>query len=212
MAISVHPDGRVEVRAPEESTEEAVLERLRKRRGWILKQKRFFAGKSPLETPRRYVSGASHKYLGRRYRLKIRLAVSNKVKLTGGYFWISTIDKSPTYVEDLLQTWLRKKAHSFFKRRASEAARRLKLPSFSAAQIRVKRMQRRWGSCAPSGMIHLNLELIRASNTCIDYVIVHELTHLKEPSHSKRFYLLLDKVLPSWRAIKNRLESSAASG
>jgi hypothetical protein len=60
-------------------------------------------------------------------------------------------------------------------------------------------MQKRWGSCSPKGHINLNLKLIQVPKTYIDYVILHELCHLKEHNHGRAYYALLDRVLPDWR-------------
>ena len=70
-------------------------------------------------------------------------------------------------------------------------------------------MEAQWGSCSPSGAIHLNPALIRAPRHCIDYVITHELCHLREHNHSKRFYALLQKHDPYWGATKAELDRLA---
>jgi predicted metal-dependent hydrolase len=72
-------------------------------------------------------------------------------------------------------------------------------------QVRIRRMTRRWGSCTARGVITLNPLLIQASLSCVDYVIAHELVHLLEPSHSPRFYRLLDNVMPDWRRRREKL-------
>jgi predicted metal-dependent hydrolase len=68
-------------------------------------------------------------------------------------------------------------------------------------------METRWGSCSYDGEITLNPRLMQAPYDCIDYVILHELCHLKEHNHSKRFYRLLDHVLPDWRERKQKLNA-----
>jgi predicted metal-dependent hydrolase len=77
----------------------------------------------------------------------------------------------------------------------------------SRPPMQVRRMRKRWGSCTPQGRIILNLDLIRAPRLCVDYVILHELCHLKHPHHGKAFYRLLDRVMPDWREIKARLRT-----
>jgi predicted metal-dependent hydrolase len=76
-------------------------------------------------------------------------------------------------------------------------------------EIKVRKMKRRWGSCQTNGCITLNLRLIQASIPYIDYVMIHELCHLVEPNHSRRFYALLDALLPDWRGRRERLNRLA---
>jgi hypothetical protein len=75
-------------------------------------------------------------------------------------------------------------------------------------ELRLLKMAKRWGSSNPDGRIYLNPELIRAPSLCVDYVIAHEVCHLKFPQHDKAFYRLLTQVYPNWRSIKQRLEES----
>ncbi len=70
-------------------------------------------------------------------------------------------------------------------------------------------MKTQWGSCSPAGTILLNPHLVKAPRECIDYVISHELCHLKEHNHSPRYYRLLAKIMPSWEAVKTRLDGMA---
>ena len=71
--------------------------------------------------------------------------------------------------------------------------------------LRYRFMKKRWGSCSARGQITLNPHLIKSHPQCIDYVILHELCHLKELNHSPRFYALMDKYMPQWRDLKTQL-------
>jgi len=77
-------------------------------------------------------------------------------------------------------------------------------------QFRLRKMKRQWGNCNQRGMITINSQLIRYPLTCIDYVMVHELTHLKHLHHGRAFYQLLEQVMPDWR--QHRLLLSQFSG
>ena len=79
----------------------------------------------------------------------------------------------------------------------------------SRPSFRILTMQTQWGSCSPRGQLTLNPHLVKAPNACIDYVIVHELCHLAEHNHSKRFYMLLGQVMPDWERVKMRLDGLA---
>src|SRR5262249_32955231 len=169
---------------------------------------RYFERFSPRTPPRRYVNGETHRYLGRQYRLRITVDRRNEVKLIGGYLHVSVRKKSETSVQALFEKWLAGRAQEQFSRRLRVweqwcASRKIKAP-----ELRLRKMRKRWGSSHASGCICLNPELVQAPSICIDYVIAHEVCHLKFPRHDKAFYGLLTRVCPNWRMLKERLEES----
>lgn len=210
MEIGVHPDGRVIVKAPVNTAPDVIRARLEKRGRWITKQIRYFREFHPCTPPRRYVGGETHLFLGRQYRLKIAKRDYNEVKLKGSFFQVGTPDpKNTCMVKELLDRWYKEHARLVFSRRLEqygEVVKKLKVPS---PRIRLRKMSRRWGSCSKSGDILLNTDLIRAPLYCIDYVIMHELCHLKEHTHSKGYFRLLSKYMPDWEKRKERLERSS---
>lgn len=206
LAIEVHPDGSVQVKAPTEAGEEQVLERLMHRAGWILKQQRYFAQVGPVQAPKEYVSGESFRYLGRQYRLKVDLGTPETVKRVGGQLRVTVKEKHPQRIGRLLEAWYRKQAEGKF------AERLLVCIGLFAGQVStppplgVRRMKSRWGSCTADGTVWLNTYLVRAPVYCIDYVITHELAHLIEHNHGPAFYRLLEQVMPDWQERKGQLE------
>ena len=210
LEISVHPDLRVTVTAPQDTAIEAIQAKVRKRADWILRQQRDFALYLPQIPPRQYISGETHRYLGKQYRLKvIEDSDTEWVKLERGYIVVRTIDKADTtHIKELVDAWYLRQARRVFHERM-----RLLLPRFGGRydlpefQLRIRALQARWGSCTEAGTITLNLKLIQVTKPCIDYVIVHELCHLIEHNHSKRFYALLDRILPDWRERRQKLNA-----
>lgn len=207
LAISVLPDGTLDLVAPRGSSESDITAKVAKRLRWIVRQRTTFADMNRDRMPMRYESGATHRYLGRQYRLKVWKDVHTKVRLVGAYFHITTPNGTPGEVEAALNAWLRAKAVAHFTERLARwepwcAARKLPCPS-----LRLLRMSKRWGSSRPDGRIALNPELVKAPSICIDYVITHEVLHLKHSDHSTSFRRLLGIHLPNWRAIKEKLES-----
>ena len=208
LAISVLPDGTLELTAPLDSKESSILAKVGKRARWIERQRRAFAEMNATRVPRRYVTGATHRYLGRQYRLKISRGAVASVRLRGAYFHVVSPTGSPDEVSRQLDEWFRKKARGQFLRRLESWVpwcRRHRLPE---PQLILRRMPKRWGSASSNGRIALTPELIHAPSACIDYVIAHEICHLKHPSHGPGFFRLLSSVLPDWRSRKQRLERS----
>lgn len=205
LAITVHPDLRVTVRAPDSKPMELIRRRLRAKSAWIAKQIREFEGYLPLPTRRRFIAGETHRYLGRQYRLRLATG-AHSVTCGAGQLVVNVPDpERPDVVEQVLNRWYAVRANAVFGERLSEVQRCVGRLSKLDVNLRVRRMKRRWGSCAPSGTVTLNIELVRAPKTCIDYVIVHELCHLLVPAHSPRFFELLRTCLPDWERRRARL-------
>jgi predicted metal-dependent hydrolase len=207
LAITVEPDMRVHVKAPE-GAEEAAIERIvRKRAAWILRQQRFFAQFIPRTPSRQYISGETHLYLGRQYRLRIRNAEQDEVKLIGGYITIYIRERSdPDHIRELLDHWYETHAQLRFRELLASCMQQIAGWDIPAPQLHVRPLTRSWGSCSRTGQLTLNLELIRAPRTCIEYVILYELCHLVHPHSAREFYKLLTAVMPDWQARKTRLE------
>ncbi|MCB8978698.1 MAG: M48 family metallopeptidase [Ardenticatenaceae bacterium] len=207
LAINVHPDLSVTVVAPQSATPAAIEAKVRQRAPWILRQQQELELYLPQTPPRQYVSGETHRYLGRQYRLKVSEDEARSVKLTRGFLTVMTPDKANVaQVQSQVEEWYRVQAKRVFPERLAAM-----LPRFARfvlpaePQLAIRKMQSRWGSCTEEGVITLNLKLMQVPKVYIDYVIVHELCHLIEHNHSTRFYGLLDRMMPDWRTRRERL-------
>jgi len=207
LAIHVYPDGQVGVDAPLSTDIDKVYGKVKKRASWILKQQRQFESYPAPLPERRYISGETHRYLGRQYRLKVIEGMGEVVKMTRGMLHIETHNPQDRLcVKKLLQAWYRSKALSVFTERYAQCLQyveRLGIHHNKGFQMRY--MSKRWGSCTGKGTITLNPELIAAPKDCIDYVIIHELCHLKEHNHGQAFYRLLTAALKDWELRRKRL-------
>lgn len=211
LGITVTPEQKVIVKAPIESSLDKVYNKLEKRAPWILRQLDFFNSFQPLTPPRKYFTGETHLYLGRQYRLKIIKKRKQDVKLKNGHFYVYTSDKdNKAKVKQQLDEWYRIHAVYKFTQYLTELLKDFEEYHFKVSDFRLKKMTKRWGSCNKNGHIILNTELIKAPKGCIDYVLIHELCHLKYANHSKSFYSLQKKLMPNWLAWKDRLEKFMA--
>lgn len=208
MEIAVHPDIRVTVKAPKGTAPEVVQKRMAKRARWIKKQIDYFKRFEPRTPARCYVGGETHFFLGRQYRLKIKKQNSSEVKLKGGYFYIMTPSPNNTQkIRDMLFDWYKSRALAIFSTRLEECHKRAAKLKVPFPRLRLRKMVRRWGSCSKSGDILLNTALVKSPLFCIDYVIMHELCHLKVHKHNNGYYRLLSKYMPDWEKRKERLEN-----
>lgn len=206
LAIEVHPDTSVHVKAPKETGLAEVQARVLKRAGWITKQQRTFESYPPPLPARQYVSGESFRYLGRQYRLKVIEADTEGVRLYRGRLEVCIKVKDRAHIQKLVTAWFRARAEVVFQERydlCTQAVNPFDLYHDSGFELRS--MVKRWGSLTKEGKLILNPQLVSAPKACIDYVITHELCHLREHNHSSQFYSLLSRCLPDWQNKKNEL-------
>lgn len=209
LGISVHPDLSVLVVAPTGQSLDKISAKVKKRAPWILRQKHYFSKFLPKQPPRKFVSGETHKYLGKQYRLKVLARKKDHVALKRGFIIVSISHrKDSREIHALLNSWYRQQAEKHFAESLDRCLPLFRKLNLKIPIIKLKRMAKRWGSCTSNGVIYLNPDLIRAPKKCIDYVLVHELCHLKVRDHSKQYYRLLKKVMPDWEERKSTLESS----
>jgi len=210
IRINVLPDLSVQVIAPLETQIDDIFYRVRKRATWILKQQRYFEQFHPFEPDKDYTPGETHKYLGRQYRLKVVEAENNDVKLKGRYIFVFSNQKKDTQqTEKLLYEWYRKHAKKKYELIIDKFIPKLSKYGISKPKLTIRRMKSRWGSCkADNKHIMLNLELVKTPVHCIEYVIMHELCHLKHQKHTKEYYQFLTMMMPDWEKRKLRLEKA----
>lgn len=208
LGIAVQTDGSVHVRAPLGIERGQIEQRLLARSDWIKRQMDYFQGFDPRSTPRSYVAGESHLFLGKSYRLKISGNAEKSVTLQGGWLMVSTSNPDPVTIKILLQQWYRSQAKRIFPPILEREWKRAFPGGGIMPRLIVKTMGRRWGSLSRSGILTLNLDLIRAPRHCVEYVLCHELCHLEHRDHGPEFYARLSHLMPDWEKRKARLEST----
>jgi len=210
LAISVHPDLAVTVKAPAGTPLEKIRAKVKKRAGWIRKARRAFELYLPKQPERRYLNGEAHRYLGRQYRLKAVQGQEESVKCLRGYFWVTTREEpASSKVKRCLESWYRIKAIRIFSERLKICHKKFTRHQIEKPAFTIRKMTTRWGSYSPAGRITLNLELIKTPKDCIDYVIVHELCHMVVPHHGNRFWRLIQNVMPDYEERRRRLNMFA---
>lgn len=207
LRIAVSPHLTVDVYAPVGFTEEEIQKKISAKAPWIAKKLDHLKSFHPLPAPKQYISGETIVYLGRQYRLKVVAGKEAPAKLIGRYLIVQTPrTKIRNKVKQAVDAWYRTRAKDLLARyleSAYEVACRHGVPE---PLLSVRMMKRRWGSCTAKGRITLNTRLVQVPAHCIEYVIMHELCHLKEGNHSKAFYSLLTRCQPDWRTRKETLD------
>lgn len=207
--LNVNAQGVVTVTAREEVPETYIYDMVNRKARWIIEQQRYFKEYRPLSiSEKELVGGESIRYLGRQYRLKIVEASKEEVKYYRGYIYIFVKDKGDyERKQRLLNEWLSLKCKEIFNqlyRKYYPIVNKYHIPEVA---IQTKIMKTRWGSCLPEKqLIIFNKELIKAPRYCIEYVVLHELTHLLYKNHNQDFYNFLYSIMPDWKERKRLLD------
>jgi predicted metal-dependent hydrolase len=210
LGITVEPHGVVVVTAPAAVTVEQIETVVRRRAGWIRRQLHEVALLPPPPSPREWVSGETHYYLGRQYRLKVVRAAQAEVRLAGRFFRVTVPDWADTKrIRKLMERWLLEHARATFERRTADLIRttpRLRLTE--PPPLLVRKLRYRWGSCSAEGRVLMNVDAVKLPAGCIDYLLLHELCHLRVPHHGRAFWRLLDACMPEWERWRKRLDQA----
>jgi predicted metal-dependent hydrolase len=210
VAIHVNPDGSVSVDAPKGFDDNSIKSAVQKRAKWVINHVTQAKERFAHVRPKEYVSGEQVLYLGRRYMLKV-IPVDSKpspARLIGNRLEVQTQSGDLNDIKGRIRAWYRVKGRDYIERRINTVARPLPWVS-SPPPFRFSQMSRQWGSCSANGEIALNPNLIKAPRRCIDYVILHEVAHLKHHHHGPDFWRLIDVYCPNWKETKSVLDGMA---
>jgi predicted metal-dependent hydrolase len=203
--LSVHPPiGEVTLSVPEKYDLDTLRMYVISRLDWLRERIEKFKNQER-ESPRSFISNESHYFFGERYKLFIEAS-------TSGHFIERKADKLVLHIRPEAPTekratvfseWYRVELKTLMDQliKKWEPILGVKVKEFG-----VKKMKTKWGTCnSEAGRIWLNLELAKKPIHCIEYIVVHEMVHLLEKSHNKRFIALLDHYMPNWRMLKDEL-------
>ena len=205
------PDGRVRVAAPLSLTDEEIKRFVTQKMEWITRHREKFQRYPPLARLE-VVSGETHTLFGKPYLLKVINGEGRpKVELSGDFSMELSVPHGADadYRRKVLREWYRSQLHKLL----PETARRWEgALGVRAGEWRVREMRTKWGSCnVKARRIWLNLALAKYPLEYLNYIAVHELNHLLEPSHNLRFKSLMDRALPDWRVVDKGMRRYPAS-
>jgi predicted metal-dependent hydrolase len=204
LGLTVDRGGELVIHAPENTKDYELTRWTRSKLLWVhctLARKEMLAPK--VRAPE-FISGENFSYLGRNYRLKIVRESAEPLRFDGMYFWLAA--DAWGEAEAHFCRWYIRTGRCWLSERAAGLARKT---STEASRIEVRDLGFRWGSCGQNGVLRFNWRLLQLPVRLIDYVIVHELVHIREPHHSPEFWQAIDRALPAWRTLKHTLSSDA---
>lgn len=208
LHIGVYPpEGRVRVAAPLRLDDDAVRLALVQRLSWIKRQRQQFKS-ADRQSQREMVSGESHYVWGNRYRLKIvERPGTADVEIEGDRLTLYVpTGKDINQRRQLLEKWYRQQLRSALPEMVAEWESKI---GVKVTRWTIRRMKTKWGSCNPAtGHLLLNIELAKKHPDSLEYIAVHEMVHILERGHGKRFKTLMDGFIPDWRTRREQLNSS----
>lgn len=210
LSLTVKPDLSLVVKSPLKADQEKIEIFLKKKWFWLEKQLSFFKKYHRKTYKKEYASGESFMYLGRQYKLVVKRASEVKVQVSKGCLFLFTNNLVGDGVKNkrILEKWYLQRAEQVFLERYQEVQKRFDYKTMP--QLELREMKKRWGSYRKKDRIYLKPKLIHVSKDCIDYVITHELCHLRYKKHSQAFYKFLNKKFPNWEKVKEKLEITGA--
>lgn len=200
------------VTVPKSVSDRRIEDLVRQRTNWI-RQKLKLLSETPPSKPKEYVNGEAFTYLGRNYRLKRTVAPISDVKLKNGYLQVPIPPDTskgaikPT-VKSSLESWY--KAHALI-RLTDKTKRYAKIIGVCPKAITVRDYKSRWGSCSASGIITYNWRIIMAPHRIVDYVVVHELSHLLEHNHSPKYWRHVENVIADYSDCREWLKLNGSN-
>jgi len=210
-AIVVRPDLKVEFRAPHGLSREAIRDMVQKKAGWVQEKLDWFEANRLPGQEKRYTDGEKYLYLGREYPLKILPGAGVKKPLASlnGAELIVLIPESVS--EELRPVLVKKAIWDFYRDCAESDVERLLITYSEKLKIgpptfKVKHQKRRWGSCSADNVLRINFQLMMAPPEQLEYVVVHELCHVKEKNHSARFWKLVGGLMPGYEVHRKSLK------
>lgn len=210
LHLSVYPpDGRVHLSMPEDLTDEDARLFIVAKWGWIAKQRANIAAQ-PRQAQRQYVSGENYYYLGERYELNVvEMPIQPTVIVKGNQLYLYVRPRSSKAKrQEALRLWYRARLQQLLTTMVDEWAAKMEEQHFT---WQIEQMRNRWGSCTvKTRRLRFNLELARVPRQCIEYIVVHELCHLRESRHNKLFEALMKKYMPDWRKRREQLNEFIA--
>jgi predicted metal-dependent hydrolase len=216
VAITIDNTSQVVVSVPKVLSWEKIREIVQKKASWIQKKQAYIRELKDLRQEKEYISGEQILFLGRKYRLKVieteygpvpelvlrgrRVAIYIKKNMAE--------KKRKEIIKEVLMSWYCLKATEVILQRAKRYSHLLDL---TPKKIIVRNQQKRWGSCSKSGVLRFNWRIIMAPVSIIDYVVVHEICHLKEKNHSRGFWRQMALVLSDYKKCRQWLRENYTS-
>ena len=201
LSLHISRDSTIEVRAPRNIPEQDIQKFIIKKFNWITNNLDKLSANILISTD--YEKVDYFYYFGKKLSIKRIVCADNSVDIDSN--WLVIKHKEKKSVNDLIGNYVKQISQDFYIKKVEHYISLLGKYQFNPKQVKCRVMKSRWGSCSSNGILTFNTRLIHVPEYCIDYVIIHELCHLKHFNHGKNFHALQKSILPNYKVIKNDL-------
>ncbi|MBN1536534.1 MAG: M48 family metallopeptidase [Anaerolineales bacterium] len=202
IALIIQPDGKLIVRAPLKASDKIIHAFVQKKASWIHSKQALVKSASTQATPKKFLHGEKFWHLGELYPLQI-VDQANQPLEFNGRFTMSLSAQSQARSHFI--KWYKASARKIITERVVQYATR---NGFTYSQVKITSAQSRWGSCSGKGSLCFSWRLVMAPLTVIDYVVVHELVHLRHKNHSKAFWAEVKALMPDYKNKRSWLKEN----
>lgn len=203
VGLEVTPEALLIVRAPRNLSRREISEIVDKESPWILKKQRFFRENHNKIREKEFIEGEEFLYLGRAYKLRVVHNTVDTLVVNDNFFYLS--EECIDNAREIIERWYRKRAYEVVSERAEYYSY---ISGIKFKRINITGAKKRWGSCGPNGNLNIAWRLVMAPVTVIDYVIVHELSHIEIRNHSKEFWRRVGDVIPDYKKVEKWLRDN----
>lgn len=200
MGLQITPDAHLIVRVPQKMSVETIHEAVRQKLPWILRKQRFARENYLPAGPKVFAAGEKFLYLGGEYELSLVPGSYGPLVFDGKGF--SLPEGCVPLAKWLFRDWYRKQATEFLNARVRHYTG---VNGARCSRVRISNAQGRWGSCSCRGVLNFSWRLVMAPRSVVDYVVVHEVVHLEEMNHSKKFWKKVEALAPDFLQAKRWL-------
>jgi hypothetical protein len=206
LGISVLPDSSIVVRVPYRTSDKTIRRIVQEKASWIIKHRDQFRARDNSKLNRIYTQGENHLFRGRESYLKIEKSTRSYIRFSDDVIEMGLRKpEDPDAVKKLLYKGYLSEAKTTFPELINIILQKYEDQNFKPSGLKIRSMKRRWGSCSFKGIITLSTELIKLPDLYTEYVIIHELCHLKHHNHGAKYYELLSELFPEWKSVRKDL-------
>ena len=203
IALEIQSDGNLVVRIPKHVSLSVIQNLLKEKQQWIIEKQKVIHERQCKITPKHYVQGEEFYYIGKKYELDIVDNLSTSIDFNNG-FNISSRYKGN--IKELLTYWYKKQAGKIIPQCVEQISDSNNL---SFTNIKITSAERRWGSCTGKKTLNFSWRIIMLPSDIIEYIVIHELAHLKELNHSKKFWCVVEQMMPDYKKRKKWLRANS---
>ena len=207
VRLKVFPSGEIKLSVPLDTDDDWISAYLSEKTPWIESKLDSFIKTRAIEKEVHFTSGSSTRILGKQVTVLVHIATKKSISIEDDILHIYTTENDQLSIDKQVNNWWQKTAKQHYTDVVDRLYPIIEKHGIEIPEICVKKMSTLWGSCSRKhGRINLNFYLFKASTPCVEYVILHEMTHLLYPYHNKDFYDFLTIHMPDWESRKRQLD------